>query len=120
MTRRILWFAALVTLTLGAASCGSAQGVKRTSVEELDIENPGTRKFLEEVNYAADTAYTLSFAREYMEEYGASDKPLPVTISWTGEASRLILSTAANFKDSVDPLSPEEIELLRKYLIVKD
>ena len=42
--------------------------------EVCDIENEGTRKFLEEVDYSAD----------------------------------------------VDPLSAEEIELLRKYLIVKD
>lgn len=51
------------------------QPVKQTAVEECDIENVGTRKFLKEVDYAADTAYSLS---------------------------------------------PEEIELMRNYLIVKD
>lgn len=53
-------------------SVSTAQSVKRTVIEECDIENPGTRKFLEEVDYAADTAYTLSHALEYMQEYGAN------------------------------------------------
>ena len=109
MKRRFLLIAAFAAVLV---SCGTTQSVKRTVVEEFDIENPGTRKFLEEVDYAADTAYTLSYAREYMQEYGANDKPLPVRIAWTGEAAKLVLSTDAKFKNSVEqPVtdSPAEI-----------
>ena len=109
MKRRFLLIAAFAAVLV---SCGTAQSVKRTVIEECDIENPGTRKFLEEVDYAADTAYTLSHALEYMQEYGANDKPLPVRIAWTGEAARLILSTAANFKGGVElPASDSPAEI---------
>ena len=109
MKRRILLIAALAAVLV---SCGTAQSVKRVAVEECDIENAGTRKFLEEVDYAADTAYTLSFARDYMEKYDANDKPLPVRIAWTGEAAKIVLATAANFKGAVEQSvsdSPAEV-----------
>ena len=109
MKRRLLLIAAFAAVLV---SCGTAQSVKRTVVEECDIENPGTRKFLEEVDYAADTAYTLSRALEYMQEYGANDKPLPVRIAWTGEAAKLVLSTDAKFKNSIEqPVSDSPAEI---------
>ena len=130
MKKLLLLTAALVAACL----CARAQ-------EVYDIENEGTRKFLEEIDYSADTAYVLSFAREYKKNFGANDKPLPVTLSWEGEAARLLMSTSPGLEAGpevtsinqlvynwattrhsadVDPLSAEEIELLRKYLIVKD
>lgn len=109
MKRRLLLIAALAAILV---SCGTARPSKRTVIEEIDIENAGTRKFLENVDYAADTAYTLSFAQEYMREYGANDKPLPVRIAWTGEAARLVLCTAANFKSGVEtPVSDSPAEI---------
>ena len=68
MKIRFLLIAALAAVLV---SCGTAQPAKRTAVETCDIENIGTRKFLEEVDYTADTAYTISFVREYMQEYDA-------------------------------------------------
>ena len=68
---------------------------------ECDIENEGTRKFLEEVDYSSDPDYVLSFAKEYKSEYGANDKPLPVRITWTGGAvAKLMLSTSPQFDDA--------------------
>lgn len=109
MKRRFLLIAALAAILV---SCGTIQPVKPTAVEKCDIENVGTRKFLEEVDYAADTAYILSFAREYMQEYGANDKPLPVRIAWTGEAAQLFISTDARFKGAVgQPVSDSPAEV---------
>ena len=68
---------------------------------ECDIENVGTRKFLEEVDYSSDPDYTLSFAREYRSEYGANDKPLPVKITWSGgPVAKLLLSSSPQFDDA--------------------
>ena len=109
MKKRFLLIAALAAILV---SCGIIQPVKPTAVEKCDIENVGTRKFLEEVDYAADTAYTVSFALQYMQEYGANDKPLPVRIAWTGDAAQLVLSTAANFKGVVEqPVSDSPAEI---------
>lgn len=52
MKKYLLLFAAFVAASLFA----SAQ-------EVCNIENEGTRKFLEEIDYSADTAYVLSFAK---------------------------------------------------------
>ena len=98
MKKRFLLIAALAAILV---SCGTIQPVKPTAVEKCDIENVGTRKFLEEVDYAADTAYTVSFALHYMQEYGANDKPLPVRIAST-EAS-----------DSIAPLFPVNVPPLK-------
>ncbi len=43
--------------------------------EACDIENEGTRKFLEEVDYTGDQDYVLSFADKYYKEYSATDEP---------------------------------------------
>ena len=109
MKKRFLLIAALAAILV---SCGTIQPVKPTAVEKCDIENVGTRKFLEEVDYAADTAYTVSFALQYMQEYGANDKPLPVRIAWTGDAAQLIISTAASFKGAAEqPVSGSPAEI---------
>ena len=94
-------------------SCGSVRSQKQITVEECDIENEGTRKFLEEVDYTADTAYVTSFAKDYKTNYGANDKPRPVTVSWTGEpAVKIVLSKTEDFKESFEvdaSQSPAEI-----------
>lgn len=111
MKNRFLLLAALAAMLLGV-SCSSVHRVSSVSVvqpgfelEECDIENPGTRMFLEEVDYSNDPDYTLSFARDYRKEHGANDKPLPVKISWDG-------GTAAKIQMSSSPLfeGPFEVE----------
>ena len=88
-----------VILTL-VFSCSSVKSQKNLTVDECDIENEGTRKFLEEVDYTSDTTYTVSFARDYMKEYGANDRPLPVTVSWEGgAASKIVMSKTSDFKE---------------------
>ena len=100
MKRRLLPFAVVSALLAFAVSCESVHSLKNVSVEECDIENEGTRKFLEEVDYTNDTAYTVSYIRDYMKKYNANDKPLPVTVSWTGgSASKIVLSTTPNFRN---------------------
>ena len=73
MKKTILLLAAFAALCIGAY----AQDIK------CDIVNEGTRRFMQEVDYSNDPEYTLSFAREYRKDFGASDRPKPVTISWT-------------------------------------
>ena len=113
MKKRLLLFAVIAVYLAVIISCSSVSSLKRATVDEYDIENEGTRKFLDEVDYTADTAYTVSFARDYMDDYGANDRPLPVTVSWTGEsATKIQMSTSPRFKETFDVLastSPVEI-----------
>ena len=89
-------------------SCASVKSQKNLPVDECDIENEGTRKFLEEVDYTSDTTYTVSFARDYMKEYGANDRPLPVTVSWEGgAASGIVMSLTSDFKESFEVKASE-------------
>ena len=91
MKRRILLLAALAALSV----CAVAQ------TTQCDIVNPGTRKFLEEVDYSADPAYTVSYAREYRKEFGASDRPLPVTVTWPeGKGAQVWVSTSPFLDDA--------------------
>ena len=83
MKRRFLFLAAFAALTV----CAYAQEVKTGMV------NDGTWRFLEEVDYSADTAYTVSYAREYRKNLHATDRPKPVTVTWTeGNAARVLVS----------------------------
>ena len=92
--KRVFLFKSLAVLAFFTVSCGSVKQKNDVTPQECDIENEGTRKFLEEVNYS-DTTYTVSFARDYKKNYGANDKPLPVTISWEGgPATGIYLSTS--------------------------
>ncbi len=69
--------------------------------ETCDIENEGTRKFLEEVDYSNDPDYVLSYARDYKSKYGANDKPLPVKIAWEGgNAAKIVISTSPEFDNA--------------------
>ena len=99
MRKLTCWLLAVALMV----SCGSVRSQKQVVAEECDIENEGTRRFLEEVDYSLDTAYTVSYARDYMDKYGANDRPLPVTVSWTGEsASKVIVATSADYKDAFE------------------
>ena len=71
--------------------------------ETCDIENEGTRKFLEEVDYSTDPDYVLSFVKDYKSKYGANDKPLPVKISWPGgTADKVVISQSPDFADAFE------------------
>ena len=68
---------------------------------QCDIVNPGTRKFLEEVDYSADPEYGVSCALEYRKEFKANDRPLPVTVTWTGgKGDRVWVSTSPFLEDA--------------------
>lgn len=113
MKRKLFFGAAIWAFLAAAISCASVHSAKKIPVESCDIENEGTRKFLTEVDYTADTAYTVSLASDYMKNFGANDKPLPVKVSWTGEpASRIIMSKTSDYKDPFEvqaQSSPAEI-----------
>ena len=48
--KRIYLFKSLAVLAFFVVSCGSIKSQKNVTPQECDIENEGTRKFLEEVN----------------------------------------------------------------------
>lgn len=64
-------------------------------VEYFDIENAGTRQFLEEVDYSDDPDYTYS----KVGQFPGDDEPNPVEIYWDGTASYIKLSTSEFFMD---------------------
>ena len=93
MKKRCLLLAAFAAMTV----CAYAQNVK------CDIVNEGTRRFLEEVDYADDPEYTVSYALDYMTNYGASDRPQPVTVTWPeGNASLVRMSTSPIYENAFD------------------
>ena len=103
MKRFCLSIAGLSVILSLIVSCSSVKSQKNLTADECDIENEGTRKFLEEVDYTSDTTYTVSLARDYMKEYGANDRPLPVTVSWEGgAASKIVMSKTSDFKESFE------------------
>ena len=113
MKKRITRYIAMAAVMALVVSCATVKTPKQIAVEICDIENEGTRKYLDEVDYASDTAYTLSFAQAYMDRYSANDKPRPVTVAWEGApASRIQLSTSPRFEDAFEvqaSASPAEI-----------
>ena len=113
MKKRLLYLAALSAAAVLAVSCASSQSLTRAVGEECDIENAGTRKYLEEVDYSDDPDYTLSLVEKYYKEYGATDEPLPVTLSWTGgPATRILMSASPRFDDAFEvpgDTSPVEV-----------
>ena len=93
MKRICLLLAAFAAMTM----CAYAQNVKS------DIVNEGTRRFLEEVNYADDPEYTVSYALDYMTNYDASDKPQPVTITLPeGNPALVRVSTSPLFEKAFE------------------
>ena len=65
---------------------------------DFDIENPGVRAYLENVDYSDDPDYT----RSEVSNYSGKDTPNPVTISWQGAASVLRMSTNPDLSESWD------------------
>ena len=113
MKRKILSVVAVSALAAVMFSCASTKSLTQIYVEQCDIENESARKFLDEVDYSADTAYVVSYISDYRSKYGANDKPLPVTVTWSGgQASRIVMSTSADFNDTFEVQasdSPAEI-----------
>lgn len=75
---------------------------------DYDIENPGVRSFLEEVDYSDDPDYT----RSEVSNYPGTDKPNPVKISWEGKAASLRISTSpdlSGYKEIKIDASPASI-----------
>ena len=90
-------FLLLVALAAATASV-SAQEMFHTY---CNIVNEGTRRFLDEVDYSADPEYTVSYASDYRKNLRANDRPLPVTLTWTGEnAAQVWVSTSPDFADA--------------------
>ena len=65
---------------------------------DYDIENPGVRAYLENVDYSDDPDYT----RSEVSNYSGSDKPQPVTLSWAGTAKTIRISTSPDLSGSWD------------------
>lgn len=89
-------------------------------VEEFDIVNKYDRSYLEDTDYSADTTYAVShiFDKDaegsYKYHKKGSDTPEPVIISWEGTASKLIMSTVADFTilpDAQRMAAPAELAL---------
>ena len=68
--------------------------------ETCDIENAGTRSYLENVDYSDDPNYTKSSAKSYRSQ--ATDDPQPVKIQWSGKASKVQVSTSPLFTSPVE------------------
>ena len=121
MKKRFLLIAALAAFVFSCSplspandKAAAADGTEQTVTpdfeeKECDIENPGTRKFLEEVDYSDDPDYTISYAADYYNNYKANDKPLPVKFTWRGIASRIMMSTSPQMENAfnVKPSSGE-------------
>ena len=119
MKKRLLLLAFLAVFGPIAVSCNSASSLNEVSgqeeskettpppatlvYEDYDMENSGTRKFLEEVDYSDDSEYTISYAYEYWKDYKADDDPLPLKINWSGGfASKILMSTSPEFENSFE------------------
>ena len=67
------------------------------------IVNEGARKFVSEVDYSDDPEYTVSYARDYRKNFGASDRPLPVTLTWKGgNGAKVWVSTSPDFANAFE------------------
>lgn len=73
-----------------------ASRVDYKSEQDYDIENAGARAYLEEVDYSNDPDYS----RTEVANYTGTDKPLPVKLSWKGEAKTIRMSTRPDLSDS--------------------
>ena len=94
MKKRFLLLAVLSAMTVSAYA----------QTTQCDIVNPGTRKYLEEVDYSADPEYTVSYAREYRTEFKANDRPLPVTVTWPEGVGAQVWVSTSPFLDDAFPV----------------
>ena len=67
--------------------------------ETCNIENQGLRMFVEQVDYSGDIFYTYSDVERFYRQFGASDKPLPVSFTWEGDASEVVISADKDFEN---------------------
>ena len=65
---------------------------------DYDLENPGVRAYLENVDYSDDPEYT----RSDVSNYSGTDKPNPVKLTWGGKASIVRISTSPDLSGSWD------------------
>ena len=74
-----------------------------------DIEPAKVRKYLEEVDYTADTDYSYSalWGTDAGNYYSANlDRPEPAKVTWSGKgASKVLVSTSSSFEGSVYEVS---------------
>ena len=107
MKKRVLLLSAFAALALSAA----AQEVK------VGMINDGTWRFLEEVDYSADTAYVVSYAPDYRKGLKASDRPKPVTVTWKeGNAAKVRVSPSPLFDAAIEV--PVEANVAEIYNLV--
>lgn len=67
--------------------------------ETCNIENEGVQSYMSEVDYSDDIYYYESRVEMYYRSFGATDKPLPVTFTWEGEASSIVISNSKSFDE---------------------
>ena len=126
-------FAVISAILAVGVSCSSLRAGKGVSAQLCDIENEGTRKFLEEVDYTSDTAYVTSFARtnKRLRNYRATEDETHILYELishirkfgdpsTDSINQLVENWATTrHSDSVDPLTKQEIAQLRQLLLTK-
>ena len=81
----------------------NATRVDYKTVDDYDMENPGVRAYLENVDYSDDPDYT----RSEVSNYPGTDKPNPVKLSWQGKASTVRISTSPDLSGSWDVAAQE-------------
>ena len=81
----------------------SSNRVDYKAESDYDIENPGVRAYLENVDYSDDPDYT----RSEVSNYSGTDKPNPVKVSWAGNASTIRISTSPDLSGSWDVTAQE-------------
>ena len=81
----------------------NATRVDYKTVDDYDIENPGVRAYLENVDYSDDPDYT----RSEVSNYPGTDKPNPVKLTWQGKASTVRISTSPDLSGSWDVAAQE-------------
>ena len=76
--------------------------------KDYDIVQSGVRAYLENVDYSDDPDYT----RSEVSKYSGSDKPMPVKLSWEGEASAIRMSMSpdlASYREIPASSSPASV-----------
>lgn len=119
----------LIAFLSAACACSYAQvSIDYTAADQ------GIRRYLEEVDYSGDADYTVSYVKDYKDKGAVSRAGLFQScvlyemVSYlrsygypqVQSINQLVWNRAtARHSGRVDPLTPEEIALLRDYLIVK-
>ena len=67
--------------------------------ETCTIENEGVWRFIQQVDYSEDISYTYSDVDIFYRQFHASDTPLPVSFTWEGDASEVVISIDKDFEE---------------------